>query len=414
MQSFRFSILVFLRCAFLCAAVTVVQSASGQEAVESRVARELNLPRIPFDYEAIALPPHVAEVAARFDNQPTENPISNHGATLGRVLFYDPTLSLDGSTSCASCHLQSCAFAEPKAKSVGFAGGMVRRNSMSLVNLRYYARGKFFWDERAESLEQQVLMPIEDPIEMGHRLPELQEQLQHDPIYPPLFAAAFGDERVTRDRIAKALSQFVRSIVSFRSRYDEGRALVQSVLDPFPNFSEQENLGKEQFFGRARCAECHLPDDDGLPVERRQSAFFQLTQPTVNGIDNNSDDVDRGVGEVSGRAEENGKFKSSSLRNIELTGPYMHDGRFHTLDQVLEHYNWSVRPHENLDPRLEDFAANGMALPEVQKVALAVFLKTLTDQELIRDPKYSDPFVPRSNASAESGSRSQRVPGAER
>ncbi len=120
----------------------------------------------------------------------------------------------------------------------------------------------------------------------------------------------------------------------------------------------------------------------------RQSAFFQLAEPQVNGIDNDSPDVDGGVGEQTGRIADFGRFKASSLRNVELTAPYMHDGRFITLDQVIEHYNWSVRPHPNLDPRLQDFAANGLALPEVEKVALAAFLLTLTDHELIKDPKY--------------------------
>lgn len=340
------------------------------------------------------MPAHVVEVLDRFDNQPDGNPITDAGATLGRVLFYDATLSADGSTSCASCHAQHLGFAEDKRTSVGFSGMRVRRNSMSLVNLRFYRRGRFFWDERAESLEAQVLMPIEDPIEMGHDLEKLVVQLQQDPIYPPLFKSAFHDERVTKDRIAKALAQFVRSIVSFGSRYDIGRSQVSSVLEPFPNLTQQENLGKEQFFGRARCAECHLPDRNDLRVASRQSAFFQLERPTVNGIDSNVENMDQGVGEATGREADVGKFKSSSLRNIEVTGPYMHDGRFHTLDQVIEHYNWSVRPHDNLDARLQDFAANGLAIPEVEKVALEAFLRTLTDHEFLRDPKYSDPFRP--------------------
>lgn len=263
---------------------------------------------------------------------------------------------------------------------------------MSLVNLRYYRPGKFFWDHRADSLEAQVLMPIENPIEMGHRLDILVDQLQATAFYQPLFESAFGESAfgesvVTKDRIAKALAQFVRSIVSYRSRYDMGRAQVASVLEPFPNFTEQENFGKEQFFGRARCAQCHLPSDGA----GQQSAFFQLSKPAANGVD--SDDAsDLGLAEHTGRLGDRGKFKASTLRNIELTAPYMHDGRFKTLDSVIEHYNWSVRPHQNLDPILQDFVS-GLALPEVPKVALAAFLLTLTDHELIRDPRFSDPFV---------------------
>lgn len=360
--------------------------------------RVLSLPVTPYNYARIDLPEHIESVADRFDNTPQNNPITDHGATLGRVLFYDRGLSVDGTTSCASCHQQKFAFTDDKRLSVGFNGRAVFRNSMSLVNLRYYPRGRFFWDERAESLEAQVLMPIENPVEMGHRLDDLLLQLQNDPTYEPLFRSAFGDPQVTKHRISHAIAQFIRSIVSFRSRYDAGRSQVDSVMDPFPNFTVQENYGKEQFFGRAKCADCHLPDGNSTHASRgenrsRQSAFFHLAEPTVNGIDNHSPDVDGGVGEQTGRIADFGRFKASSLRNVELTAPYMHDGRFITLDQVIEHYNWSVRPHQNLDPLLEDFAANGLALPEVEKVALATFLLTLTDHGLIKDPKYADPFV---------------------
>ncbi len=217
-------------------------------------ARRLDLPEQPDDYELPELPEATLRRLRGLDNTPPDNPITDHGATLGRVLFYDTSLSANGTTSCASCHVQAFAFAEPRRTSIGFDGQAVTRNSMSLVNLRFYRRGRFFWDERATTLEQQVLMPIENPVEMGHRLPDLIEQLQSDPIYRPLFKNAFGDHRVSEERIAKALAQFVRSIVSFRSRYDIGLADVGSPLEDFPNFSDEENLGKRQFFGRARCA----------------------------------------------------------------------------------------------------------------------------------------------------------------
>ncbi|KAA5540041.1 cytochrome-c peroxidase [Roseiconus nitratireducens] len=357
-------------------------------------ARQLSLPDRPYAYSRLEIPDHFRPHAAHLDNTPPENPITDDGATLGRVLFYDTTLSVNGTTACASCHRQENAFSEPRDKSIGFDGQQVDRNSMSLVNLRYYQRGKFFWDERAATLEQQVLMPIENPIEMGHNLSKLVNQLQQDPIYPPLFAKAFGDDRVSRDRIAKALAQFVRSIVSFRSRFDVGLAQVDSPQTPFPNFTDEENLGKKQFFGRGRCAECHLPTYRGLDREAstEQWSIFQLERPGNNGVD--SEGGDPGLGRSTGRRQDLGKFKPSTLRNIAVTGPYMHDGRFHTLDQVIEHYNWSVRPHENLDERLRDFAANGLALPEVPKVALAKFLRTLTDEQLLTDPMYADPFEP--------------------
>jgi cytochrome c peroxidase len=355
--------------------------------------RRLTLPATPYRYADQPLPRHVKKVADLFDNTPESNPITDEGATLGRVLFYDPNLSANGSTSCSSCHSQRTAFTDARRFSEGFEGKVVNRNSMSLVNLRYYRPGKFFWDERADSLEDQVLMPIENPIEMGHELTALVSQLQSDPIYPPLFHDAFGTSEVTKERLSLALAQFIRSMISVNSRFDQGRAEVTSVLDPFPNFSAQENYGKQQFFGRARCSECHLPETEGKSGAARQSAFFQLEGPLVNGIDSDSDQVDGGVGAFTSKESEWGRFKSTSLRNVVLTAPYMHDGRFRTLDQVIEHYNWSVKPHRNLDLRLEDFAANGLALPEVEKVALAAFLGTLTDQTFITDPKFSDPFT---------------------
>ena len=401
----------YLEIAIITVLLATVSTLASEPSVRARhPARRLNLPEKPYSYSAQVIPQHVQQAAKRFDNTPKDNPITNHGATLGRVLFYDKTLSANGTTSCASCHQQRLAFSDGVKVSRGFDGGKVARNSMSLVNVRYYASGKMFWDERARTLEQQVLMPIENEIEMGHSLEKLIPQLAADPIYRPLFRNAFGDETVSQERVAKALSQFVRSIVSFDSKYDRGRMLVDSVHDSFPNFTDEENLGKQQFFGRGRCAECHL--ESGLADDRRtrrvvdayetsgqrrvqhetQSAFFYAFLPTVNGVDSDEGKVDSGLVSHTKKEGDFGRFKVSSLRNIAVTGPYMHDGRFHTLDQVLEHYNWSVRPHRNLDARLEDFAANGMALPEREKVALARFLETLTDKRLLKDKRFSDPF----------------------
>ena len=375
----------------------------GGDAVgETKIpTRELNLPKMMYRYDG-DLPDAMQRRLLFLDNTPPGNPITDAGATLGRVLFYDKTLSANSTTSCATCHQQKYAFTDGRKTSRGYRGQPLRRNSMSLVNLRYYKRGRFFWDERAGSLEEQVLQPIENQLEMGHDLARLAIQLAKDPIYPGLFVSAFGDAEVTPDRIARSLAQFIRSIVSFRSRYDQGLAEVGSPLKAFPNFSEEENLGKSEFFGRARCAECHLPeqsfgDQPESDASNRQWVIFQLSRPGNNGIDSNLPGDDFGVGEITGLTSDRGLFKPSSLRNLDVTGPYMHDGRFRLVDQVLEHYNWSVRPHENLDPRLQDFMANGMALPEVEKVALAKFLSTLTDNELLTDPRFADPFVHQSS-----------------
>ena len=380
--------------ATLCALLSALADSqlSGEET--SGISRTSpRLPPIPFDYAAPVFPEHVQKHVAVIDAQNGEGRVTNHGATLGRVLFYDKRLSINGTISCGSCHIQEYGFADPRRVSRGFDDQCGTRNSMSLVNLRFNPSSRFFWDERAESLEDQVVMPIVDPIEMGHSLSAITSDLAEAPIYQTLFVNAFGDSSVTKSRIASALSQFLRAMVSFDSRYDEGLQMTGDARAKFPNFSEQENLGKTQFFERGRCAECHLPNLSPIGISGDQYAFFQLLSPTVNGVDQDGAVDDLGVGAVTEQMKDLGRFKVSSLRNIELTSPYMHDGRFHTLDQVIEHYNWSVKPHANLDPRLRDFAANGMALPEVEKVALAVFLRTLTDNHFISDPKFSDPFI---------------------
>ena len=390
----RFAWLLFLQCTLYLSAASLrgadpVFSSPRQAKSDFR----FTLPKDPYNYADQKYPKHVLALAAEFDNQRSTNPITNHGATLGRVLFYDKRLSSNSTIACGSCHQQRFAFTDPNSVSRGFNGESGSRNSMSLVNLRYHRSGRFFWDERADSLEAQVLMPIIDPLEMGHTLPSVVGSLCKDEMYSRLFELAFGDSEITQERIAKALAQFVRSMTSFDSRYDQGLSKVGDPLADFPNYSEEENLGKAQFFGRGRCAECHLPPISLGGKLVAQFAFFQLTDPVVNGLDADEENVDAGVGQVTRKMQDLGKFRASSLRNIELTAPYMHDGRFRTLDQVIEHYNWSVKPHQNLDTRLQDFSANGMALPEVEKVALAAFLKTLTDDRFIRDPKYSDPFL---------------------
>jgi cytochrome c peroxidase len=360
---------------------------------QDRVARLLDLPATPYNYARLPLPDHYrTPQVRRADNTPRSNPVTDHGATLGRVLFYDPTLSINGKTACASCHHQSNAFSEPKPLSIGFNGGKVNRNAMSLIDLRYYARGRFFWDERAGTLEKQVLMPIENEIEMGHKLPNLVRQLASDPIYPPLFKKAFGDSQVTEQRISRALAQFLRSIVSYRSKYDQGLQKVSSLLTDFPNFTRQENEGKRIFLGRANCASCHMP---GGRRGGGEGALFFMARPRNNGIDRDLKAPDAGVGLINLSMAQIGQFKSPSLRNVELTAPYMHDGRLAKLEDVIEHYSRNVKPHPFLDGRLRGRGRSGarrLNLSGRQKEALVAFLKTLTDRELVSDPRYSNPF----------------------
>lgn len=351
------------------------------------VAEVLNLPSTPFNYANQALPAYLASPPIQGQlNTPADNPITDNGATLGRVLFYDKNLSINNTISCASCHKQQNAFSDPVAKSSGFNGGLTGRNSMSLIYAAYYPNGRFFWDQRAATLEEQSLMPIQDLVEMGMTLPALETKLRNLAYYPPLFQKAFGTTDITSEKIAKAISQFVRSIVSYRSKYDAGRAALPAAPAPppnapFPNFTTQENRGKEIFLSPiGGCAPCH------------GSEVFTAPQEKNNGLDMAT--TDRGFGAVVNNTALDATFKVTTLRNVELTPPYMHDGRFNTLEQVVEHYSGGVRNHPNLSPQLR--LPNGLPrqanLSNEDKAALVAFLKTLTDNTLATEVKYSNPF----------------------
>ncbi|MBK9029746.1 MAG: c-type cytochrome [Myxococcales bacterium] len=358
------------------------------------VAAVLDLPAVTASYRD-PLPAHFASPLVRMiDNTPADNPITDDGATLGRVLFYDRALSANGTIACASCHLQAAGFADPEALSRGFDGGHTSRNAMSVSDARFYGNGRFFWDERAATLEEQVLMPIQNPVEMGLTLDELVARVAAAPYYPPLFVRAFGDGEVTSPRIARALAQFARALVSYRARYDVELAAAGDVARPFAGYTAEENLGKDLFLGRAGCATCHLASPPG-PGPRANQAVFFIDIATNNGLDATTDVGDTGKGAVTGVARDLGAFKSPSLRNVALTAPYMHDGRFTSLEEVVAHYDTGVQPHPNLDPRLRvpgTGAPRRLGLTSAERAALIAFLFTLTDDALVTDPRFADPF----------------------
>jgi len=348
-----------------------------------------NLPATPYNYANINLPAYynVPPIQDQ-NNTPNNNQITDAGATLGRVLFYDKNMSFNNTIACASCHKQEDGFSDTDIFSTGFLGGLTGRNSMGLANASFYQNGRFFWDERAETLEEQVLMPIQDHVEMGMDLDTLVLKL-NIPYYDPLFEDAFGDTTITTERISLALSQFIRSMVSYNAKFDEGmQAIGQAPFEttPFPNFTESENLGKQLYFSnQTRCASCH------------GAVSFAAPGPRNNGLDEVS--VDNGVGAITGVPQSMGAFKVNSLRNIELTPPYMHDGRFATLEEVVEHYNSGVQNHPNLSPILRNppnspnpGQPRRLNLTQEEKTALVDFLKTLTDDVFTQDVKYSNPF----------------------
>jgi cytochrome c peroxidase len=336
------------------------------------------LPPAPVHYaDAAALPAHFqatfdGKSVAATDNTPADNPITDAGAALGRVLFYDPRLSANDGLSCAGCHNQSLGFSDGPAQSVGFAGGLTRRHSPGLANARFYSRGHFFWDERAATLEDQALTPIQDATEMGLTLEDLTAKLEATPYYPPLFAAAFGTPEVTSDRVSRAIAQFVRSMVSKDSRYD--RAFTAGGTPNFGGvFTAQEQQG-EQLFRSAGCASCH-------------TTVAQVSD-SVHNIGLDAVSTDTGAGR--------GAFKAPSLRNVAVRRRFMHDGRFTSLEQVVEFFNSGVQPNPDLDPRLRapDGSPKQLGLTAGEKAALVAFLKTLTDSTFLTAAEFANPFAP--------------------
>jgi cytochrome c peroxidase len=398
------------RLAIQAAAALLILGSCGSDEEEKAVAP--NLPAVPFDYTTLALPAHFNQLV---DHTPADNPVTNAGATLGRVLFYDKHLSKNNTTACGSCHHQQLAFTDGRAKAVGFEGKQTKRNAMMLVNLRFQRTGVdsprgpadvdatfldaygivrvngFFSDMRAPTLEDLALRPIQDPVELGMKLSDLPGKLELLSYYPPLFAAAFGDSKITTARVARALAQFVRSIVSGHSKLDDGLAQNgNDIYEDFPNFTAQENAGKRVFIFTGRCEICHAPQYAASVFAANDGLDAEMTDLGLGAV-RSSPDPRTGLNRLDGF------FKASSLRNVELTAPYMHDGRFTTLEQVVDHYDSGVKPSRTLSPLLKDHIDSSgsprqLHLTPDQKAALVAFFKTLTDRTLISDPRFSDPF----------------------
>lgn len=315
-----------------------------------------------YAYALNATPPqHLLELVGRAT-------INDKKAALGRVLFYDRRLSLDNSVSCASCHQPEHAFADGSPKSRGHLGAATTRNTISLQHARTYLQGgQIFWDGRGKSLDSAVLEPVTHPVEMGLSINAMLSKIAAEPYYRELFTAAYQSPSPTSQKVAESLTDFIESMVSFRSKYDEHQPFN------FANFSYLERQGRELF--NTHCASCHTPG-----------------RFTNGGFANNGLDfkyADRGRAALTGLATDEGMFRTPSLRQVGLTAPYMHDGRFATLRQVIDFYNRGVRGHENLTPPMTTKPLN---LTEEAKLALEAFLNTLTDRSALDNPAFSDPF----------------------
>ena len=299
------------------------------------------------------------------------NPVTTAGFMLGKALFYDPLLSLDGTISCGSCHQQSAAFAhQSHALSHGIADKVGTRNSSALINLAWQA--SFFWDGGVNDLDLQPIAPIQNPVEMGETMGNVLQKLQKSSKYPPLFEKAFGSKDITTAKTLKALSQFMVMLISANSKYDKMRR-GEAVLTP------DENIGL-QIFGQ-KCATCHTGElfmdnsfaNNGLPLN---------PPPAIN---------DQGRFMITNFAADAFKFKVPTLRNIEKTAPYMHDGRISTLEGAIAHYiNPANTP--NVDPRLRQFLGGFLGIPLNldERAKLLAFLKTLTDDDFLKNPLFAE------------------------
>jgi cytochrome c peroxidase len=314
---------------------------------------------------------------------PSDNPLTVEGVTLGRFLFWEKKLSGDNTQSCGSCHLPEHGFSDPNQFSTGITGAVGTRQSMALINLGW--ANNYFWDGRALTLEDQVKEPVTNPIEMNETWENALSELRADPLYPPMYKAAFGSEEITIDRTAKAMASFLRTMISANSKFDRERAGTYT-------FTAIEEMGFNKFntegginqntgapWGGGDCFHCH-----GF-------AGMQMSDYLMhnNGLDETFEN-DPGRAAVTGNPLDSGKFKTPTLRNIAITGPYMHDGRFTTLDQVLDHYNTGGKISTTIDSFMEA-AGGGLYLNETDKLAIIAFLNTLTDTSFIYNPAFSDP-----------------------
>lgn len=346
----------------------------------------------PPNYENQPIPNYIDE-----DNTPNNNQISDEIAVLGRVLFYDSNLSANNTTSCASCHKQTLAFGDDNLTSQG-ANGPTIRHSMRLVNARFGDENRFFWDERANSLEEQTTLPIQDHAEMGFsgqngapNFNDLLTKLEGVDYYPQLFAYAFGSPQINEARMQTALAQFIRSIQSFDSRYDIGRAQVNNDNQPFPNFTQQENNGKALYMEDTDFNNQGIRIDGGVDCNQCHGApeFAIAENRDNNGV----------IGVIGSTAQDLLVTRSPSLRDLvngsgTINGAFFHDGSANSLQEVINHYNNGIQNNVNLDNRLRPQGnVQNLNMTQQEMDDLIAFIQTLTGNNIYTDSRWSNPFV---------------------
>lgn len=364
---------------------------------EEILSEYLTLPFEPFAYPAAIqslLFPDVTGASGEWQK-----------VALGRVLFYEKALSADGNISCASCHQQELAFSDNVAFSKGVYGNLTDRNSFPIASFPaiggvYTGQGNIagdsieprgvFWDDRAPDLFAQMHETFENPKEMGISVSSIPDRLEALEYYPILFERAYSSDKITPLTVMESLQLFMHTFVNVDSRYDN--ALSQAIKEgkdlkgDYPGLTEQENQGKQLF--QSNCGSCHMLNNNFIHHE----ALGSGKAIACNGLDVNYGD--QGIGALEGNPELNGVFKVPALRNIAVTGPYMHDGRFETLEDVIQHYNTGIQAHTNLDSLLQDAQGNPkqLNLSQIEIDALIAFLHTLTNDHLLTHEKWSDPF----------------------
>jgi cytochrome c peroxidase len=324
--------------------------------------------------------PAPLEVPSIFQDQilgpviPEDNPQTAEGIALGKKLFFDTRLSADNTLACVTCHKPQEGFSDARQFSIGITGERGFRNSMPLQNLAFNYGEKFNWDGSATTLEEQMLEPVINPIEMANTWPNVASTLQSSSDYPQLFEDAFGTQTIDSTLVTKAMAQFVRTLVSANSRFDQAQL---GLIELTP----QEQNGLNIFLDESRgdCFHCH-----GLPANPlwTDNAFHN------NGLDEEFEDL--GLGNVSGDPREFGLFRSPSIRNLKFTAPYMHDGRFATLEEVINHYSEGLVFSETIDPLMKTISAGGVQLTEEDKVDLKAFLLSLSDDSFINNPDFRE------------------------
>lgn len=304
---------------------------------------------------------------------PADNPTTKEGIELGRFLFYEKMLSGDNTMSCATCHVDQDGFSDKRQFSIGIDGSVGRRQAMPIINVGWL--DKLFWDGRALGVEDQALKPVEDPIEMKADWEDVVVKLQNSAPYPDMFHKAFGSKTITKENAVKAIAQFERTMISANSKFDDVLFYEKKGLE----MTDDELEGYDLFYQEgADCFHCH---SGSLLTDQ----LFHN-----NGLDEFPEDI--GLEEVTGNPKDRGLFRTPTLRNIALTAPYMHDGRFNTLEEVIDHYSEGIHNSETIDPLMEFAHQGGIHLTDDEKRKLLAFLHTFTDTTFIKNPAFMDPF----------------------